>query len=362
MRYIRFLKTPRVVTEKSSSKSEIQCLVTITSDLGDSFLPYDVRLSAELLSSQAPEQVLVWTTVRWTSGMRTVPIVFPLPKSRASSKMRVRVGVEPKATYDEYDKLSDNQQGIFSAWSADFQLSSEAVKLVERRFTLSPKGPVVSIWEETGESIARHLWDAGITLSCHLKELLDNKSDSTKTLLPSQRSARLHVLELGAGCGVVGISLAQIFQGAQVLLTDLPEAQEIVERNLGEVKTAEGSSLRFQELDWDADLPDNLKSPPFLLDLVLAADCTYNSDSSPALVDTLVRLAKISPKVVVAIAMKMRHSSEEVFFNLMAAAGFQATKRIDYPLPGDVEVGEETVHLHLYEYNTDPQGGPERTK
>lgn len=48
--------------------------------------------------------------------------------------------------------------------------------------------------------------------------------------------------------------------------------------------------------------------------------------------------------------MKMRHSSEEVFFDLMATAGFQPTAKFDYPLPGDVEVGEEIVYLYVYRY------------
>jgi negative regulator of genetic competence, sporulation and motility len=51
---------------------------------------------------------------------------------------------------------------------------------------------------------------------------------------------------------------------------------------------------------------------------------------------------------VVAIAMKMRHSSEDVFFDLMAEAGFKETGKVAFPLPGDVETGEETVHLHVY--------------
>jgi hypothetical protein len=46
--------------------------------------------------------------------------------------------------------------------------------------------------------------------------------------------------------------------------------------------------------------------------------------------------------------MKMRHSSEEVFFELMKEAGFVETTKIEFPLPGDVEVGEEVVYLHVY--------------
>jgi hypothetical protein len=48
--------------------------------------------------------------------------------------------------------------------------------------------------------------------------------------------------------------------------------------------------------------------------------------------------------------MKMRHSSEDIFFHLMAAAGFHETTKLEYPLPGDSEVGEEMVNLHVYQY------------
>jgi hypothetical protein len=48
--------------------------------------------------------------------------------------------------------------------------------------------------------------------------------------------------------------------------------------------------------------------------------------------------------------MKMRHSSEDIFFHLMAAAGFHETTKLEYPLPGDSEVGEEMVNLRVYQY------------
>jgi hypothetical protein len=71
---------------------------------------------------------------------------------------------------------------------------------------------------------------------------------------------------------------------------------------------------------------------------------------SPALVKTLVRLAQVSPEAKIAIAMKMRHPSETIFFDLMAAANFRETTVVDYPLPGDVNGGGEKVHLHVYQY------------
>jgi methylase of polypeptide subunit release factors len=118
--------------------------------------------------------------------------------------------------------------------------------------------------------------DAGITLSCHISDIHEGDSILAKALLPVHRAARLRVLELGTGCGMVGITIASIMDGAHVLLTDLSEAQEIVERNILRAHTAKGSTLAFQELDWDAELPSDLSSH---LDLVIAADCTYNPDS-----------------------------------------------------------------------------------
>ena len=69
---------------------------------------------------------------------------------------------------------------------------------------------------------------------------------------------------------------------------------------------------------------------------------------SPALVHTLSLVGRSSPDVVVAIAMKMRHASEQVFFDLMADAGFVSTAKLTFALPGDEEVGEESVDLHVY--------------
>lgn len=116
-------------------------------------------------------------------------------------------------------------------------------------------------------------------MACHLKDLLDQESDLSRALLPVKRD-KLRVLELGTGCGIVGIALAQVFPEVDVLLTDLPEADEIVDRNLKQVTTAEGSSLRFEAFDWDDELPVDVQaSSGHALDLVLAADCTYNPDS-----------------------------------------------------------------------------------
>jgi methylase of polypeptide subunit release factors len=121
--------------------------------------------------------------------------------------------------------------------------------------------------------------DAGITLSCQIAALKNPYSTLAKALLSPASEPRLHVLELGTGCGMVGIAVAQTVSNSEVLLTDLPEAREIVERNIQSAVEAPGASLAFMELDWDADLPDDLQSTSGELNLIVAADCTYNPDS-----------------------------------------------------------------------------------
>jgi predicted nicotinamide N-methyase len=128
----------------------------------------------------------------------------------------------------------------------------------------------------TSPAVIDRFRDAGVTLACHISDLLDKNSAITKALLPSNSAGTLKVLELGSGCGVVGIAIAQVIGGSQVLLTDLAEAQEIVDRNIRLANLANGSTLAFQELEWENELPVSFQSS---YNLILAADCTYNSDS-----------------------------------------------------------------------------------
>jgi hypothetical protein len=176
MRYIRFLKTPRIVHEKNSSRAHISCLITITSDLGDSFLPYEVTLATELLyieEQDVPkdemskkisrdEKVFLRKSFKWTSRLRTLPISLPLSKSHASWPLRVRIGVDSKSTGDDFGELVQEERwrGVVSAWSGIINATEnamEAEKFVERRFDVGENEPLC-VLEETGESIARHLW------------------------------------------------------------------------------------------------------------------------------------------------------------------------------------------------------------
>ena len=76
---------------------------------------------------------------------------------------------------------------------------------------------------------------------------------------------------------------------------------------------------------------------------------------SPVLVDTIRRIAQTSPHVLVIIALKRRHTSEEVFFDLMSGAQFANARVRKFPLPGDENAGEEEVEVYMYQFKGEHQ-------
>lgn len=128
-----------------------------------------------------------------------------------------------------------------------------------------------------------------------------------------------------------------------VLLTDLPEVEEIVTLNIKAASPQPSSQVHFQTLDWD-EPPPNLCSQP--IDLILVSDCTYNADSLPALVSVLDQLVRTSPEALVLVALKRRHESEAVFFDLMRTAAFTSLQT-NLQLPA--QHGQvDQIELHCY--------------
>ena len=70
--------------------------------------------------------------------------------------------------------------------------------------------------------------------------------------------------------------------------------------------------------------------------------------------NTIRQIAAGSPKAVVAIAMKRRHESEAIFFDLMSEARFETVDTIYLPLPGDETGGEENVEIYVFKYIGEP--------
>jgi predicted nicotinamide N-methyase len=171
-----------------------------------------------------------------------------------------------------------------------------------------------------------------------------------KTLQKTSERSILNVLELGAGCGIFGIALAQMRPRTTVTLTDLPEAEEIITRNISHAHPAEGSRVHFKVLDWD-DRPREILADREVIDLILVSDCTYNADSLPFLVRTLDQLIRTSPAALILVSLKRRHESESIFFGLMAEAALSiAEKNIIWLPSAYTEESEQGDPIELYTF------------
>jgi predicted nicotinamide N-methyase len=199
--------------------------------------------------------------------------------------------------------------------------------------------------------------DAGITLSSYIHSLSLGTAQPGMDPLPLlQRTLSWQatkVVELGAGCGIVGITLAQCFPKAEVILTDLPEAEEIARFNISCVESSSSKNassvkalpkITYQNLDWsDTSLPANLRQGD--LDVIVVADCTYNVDALPGLVQTLAALVRYNKDVMILLATKPRHDSEQVFFELMAQEQMVVVDNLLVPLK---HLGEERENIEIY--------------
>jgi len=171
-----------------------------------------------------------------------------------------------------------------------------------------------------------------------------------QALLGAKRTSSLNVLELGAGCGIAGIALAQMVPNCSVYLTDLPEAQDMLQKNIEIAKPAHGSSLRLGLLEWGSETTADLLGSK--TDLVLVSDCTYNVDSCSALVQTLVNLAQYSNGLKILLAMKRRHDAEAAFEHMLDRNGFRALESTKLAVPhrdSETDISRPVVEIYLYE-------------
>ncbi|KAM5434363.1 hypothetical protein McanMca71_007540 [Microsporum canis] len=381
--YVRFLKLPKI-ERASSGLGSIKTLVTLTTDLGDSFLAEEVELTASVHVDNYDDsfKCIKQKKFSWPAGAREVSVSIDgirLDLRQHAIQLRIGPADHHVGPDDDFAVLSAIPQ-LISAWSPSFGGSGplQADKLVLRR--LKARCPAeVRIWEETGNNLARHIWyvgynagytkmmtmmitgdssyqDASLAWLMLFQEALTPVEDDLamcpfftfKNLLRRKNGkSHFNVIELGAGCGIVGIALAQFLTECSVLLTDLEEVREIVSRNISMSKPAAGSTLDFQVLDWNDSIPGSISGRQY--DIVVVSDCTYNSDSLPALVDTMAALVDWSPQAIIIVALKRRHESEAVFFELMRCASLDLCDKARIRLPSVYSDGEtERVDIEIY--------------
>ena len=150
--YIRFLKTPKLDIQKCI----VRALVTITTDLGDDFYPADVDLYAAVINDASKESDTEWERVLWKRSTRNMWI--EIRKTQLEDKGSMRLLVSTQSTLAADTLLLRSLPEILSVRCEVFEKEKpQAGDRVERRYRTS-LGNQRAIYEDTGESIARHVW------------------------------------------------------------------------------------------------------------------------------------------------------------------------------------------------------------
>ncbi|KAJ2820548.1 hypothetical protein GGI24_004453 [Coemansia furcata] len=138
------------------------------------------------------------------------------------------------------------------------------------------------------------LWNSSVVLS----EYFARRSTDTWDLTP------LNIVELGSGCGLVGIALHRL--GARrVVVTDQRRMMKVLAKNveLGRTK----GMLFATEYDWDKGAEDQsvLREP---VDLVVVSDCVYHEEVVPMLVGAMKEVcrSRADGRVVGIIGQELR--------------------------------------------------------
>ncbi|RMZ92663.1 hypothetical protein DV736_g125, partial [Chaetothyriales sp. CBS 134916] len=349
MHYLRFLSPPKVAEGPRSSLT-VNAVLAATTDLGDHFYPGDLTLRARVVDGLHHCKVFQSQDFVCPSYSRALKISLVLPGKYVSRDGCVHVAVNKSDT----TTIDDGRfPKVLDVWSAQFVLTDKqrAEPMVERRLTMS-NGSALRVLEETGDSIARHIWDASLGFLRFFDHVFSTTETSSELqqLLLRKRKRPLRVIELGAGCGIVGIAFAQLVK-SDVLLTDLDDALDILNSNIRLAAPAAGSRLEAMVLDWS----ECLASTSTQYDIILVSDCIYNPDSSVHLVETLQRLSKQTPVPLILVGYKHRHSADQVFFDQMRQAKFTTiatdTIQLSCSKSDDDEAGPA---IEFYEYRLQP--------
>lgn len=160
MHYIRFLKPPAI--RQHGTERYIAALLTLNTDLGDEFYIQDVELNVILsINDNRLSDYLAECTVKWRAGMRALPFKAKLkPLSKLMSCFVEVAAKDPMLGQVDLVGGSMHLPVIIPARNIMIVAPrgpAEADKMLLRTINLGSDVKLL-IWEEAGDSIARHVW------------------------------------------------------------------------------------------------------------------------------------------------------------------------------------------------------------
>lgn len=167
--------------------------------------------------------------------------------------------------------------------------------------------------QQSYAALGTTVWDGSIALA----KMFDNRAAFPLSYLQTCR-----VLELGAGCGLVGIYLCLL--GAKMtVLTDQQCCVKTLEDNVASnVAEVCRGRIKVMEYSWGSNTTDLTKDG--LFDLVVAAEVLYSPTDSVLLAQCIPRLTK--PTSRICVSMGRNRGGEEVFVKALTDQGYRCSE------------------------------------
>lgn len=163
--------------------------------------------------------------------------------------------------------------------------------------------------EQSYAALGTTVWDGSIALA----KMFDNREIYSSHYLQTCR-----VLELGAGCGLVGIYLCLL--GAKMtLLTDQQCCVKTLENNVASnIPGICRSKIKVMEYSWGSSTDELTRDG--LFDLVLAAEVLYSPTDSLLLAQCIPKVTNADSRVFV--SMGRNRGGEEIFVKTLEDQGY----------------------------------------
>lgn len=149
---------PRVDVGKGKGSMVVSVLITITTDLGESYLLRDEPIVANLRTSSG--KVISTSKFAWAAGMRNLKVELQVRRDLMQGDAGTELEVMTVGSTADDLSVKVQEPAVVSAWAFVAICSPDKQHqetFVRRRLRL-PDGKQLTVWEETGESIARHIW------------------------------------------------------------------------------------------------------------------------------------------------------------------------------------------------------------
>ncbi|KAF5367828.1 hypothetical protein D9757_010330 [Collybiopsis confluens] len=379
--YISFLKPPPIQATLSSS-------ILITPQIANDLRTESFQTEMDLFYSwypvdpnsrtAKPTKPIKLTTYRPENAYKEMKLTFP-SGNRDVQAWRLVLTADSERTFIDLDSGLDDTLGralpfpvmsmpISATKNAGKDTGKKKQESIERLYRLGrfddENTLLLRIMEQTAFDLDKKIWDSGIGLASWLVSFaksnlnMEGEIASSNSLLNTLQQALFspsrRIIELGAGTGMVSLTLGALRSATVspkssspsavdrishspaesetteedkgcIITTDLPSAMPLLEQNISlnrHLFSNLSTRPRPEILDWDKELPEYTQELQENLDAIVMADVTYNTSSFPALIRTLSNLINLNPPSlpppIILLGYKERDSAERTLWDMAA--------------------------------------------